>query len=87
MSLRIYFKHTSPLPIAEETGTGASATMKRSQQGCKMVLDGHANEPGKRKCKLYTAFTDEQWANIGKYAAENGNAAALLMWKKILFVT
>ena len=35
------------------------------------------NEPVKKKRRVYTAFTDQQRAAIGKYAAECGNAAAL----------
>ena len=34
-------------------------------------------EPVKKKWKVSTAFTDQQWVAVGKYAAECGSVAAL----------
>ena len=74
MSILSYFK-ASPLPTPKETGIGASAT-KAANQAVSRVLSP-VNEPVKKKRKVYSAFTDQQRAAIGKYAAECGNAVAL----------
>ena len=79
MSILSYFK-ASPLPTPKETGIGASAT-KAANQAVSRVLSP-VNEPVKKKQKVYTAFTDQQWAAIGKYAAECGNAAALRKYQQ-----
>ena len=79
MSILSYFK-ASPLPTPKETGIGVSAT-KAANQVVSCVLSP-VNEPIKKKRKVYTAFTDQQQAAIGKYAAECGNAAALPKYQR-----
>ena len=63
-----YFQPSSAdLPSPEEVGLGeAAAPFEKSS------VAAHG-----RKRKRYTAFTDEERARIGHYAAENGNSAAL----------
>ena len=70
----------SPLPTPKETGIGTSAT-KASNQAVSRVLSP-VNESVKKKRKVYTAFTDQQRAAIGKYTAECGNAAALRKYQQ-----
>ena len=47
------------------------------------VLAGQqAKEPAAKKSKVYTAFKDSQRAQIGRYAAENGYAAPLRIFRQ-----
>ena len=75
LCLSYHILKASPLPTPKETGIGASAT-KAANQAVSRVLSP-VNESVKKKRKVYTAFTDQQRAAIGKYAAECGNAATL----------
>ena len=76
MSLRRYFKPISTLPTPEETGISAVAT-KEANKAVKRVLDEDKSEKPPLKLRKYTTLSDEQRAKVGKYAAENGNTAAL----------
>ena len=77
MSLLHYFKPISTLPTPEETGIGEAAT-KQANKAVQRVLESEEPPPKQRK---YTTYSDEQRAEVGKYAAENGNAAALRKFK------
>ena len=75
--LRRYFKPVAALPTAVETSVGEVATTT-ANKAVQQVIEGGAESGGRgRERKAYTTFTDEQRAKRGKYAAENGNSAAL----------
>ena len=78
-----YFKPACPLPTPQETGIGESAT-RETNDAVKRVLAGQqAKEPAAKKRKVYTAFNkDSQRVQIGRYAAENGNAAVLRKFRQ-----
>ena len=76
MSIRSYFKPACSLPTPVETGIGAVAT-KEANRAVQRVLDEQSSQQPSPKRRKYTTFNDEQRARVGKYAAENGNTAAL----------
>lgn len=52
--------------------------MKKANEAVQTQLDCQKSQKSRpKKHKAYTTFSDEMRANIGRYAAENGNAAAL----------
>lgn len=65
MTLYRYFKRA--LPTAEETGLSENAT-KGANEAVSAVLMGPSEATVSRK-RSYLAFTDEQRATIGRYAA------------------
>ena len=71
MALLKYFMTT--LPTAKETEIGEKAT--KEVKVAVLQLTGPQRENG--KWKAYMAFSDEQRAATGQYAAENSNAAAI----------
>ena len=73
MSLLHYFKPISTLPMLEETGIGEAAT-KQANKAVQQVLE---SEQPPSKQRMYTTYSNEQQAKVGKYATENGNTAAL----------
>ena len=65
------------LPTSSDAGIEES-TMKKANEAVQTELDRQKSQKScPKKCKAYTAFSDEMHANIGRYAAENDNAAAL----------
>lgn len=68
-----YFPPASSLPIAAGTGIGEAGTREANCDiRCVIAECGR-----KKKRKAYTAFSKDQRAEISKYAAGNGNNAAL----------
>ena len=53
--------------LGERATESANTTVQSAMETCSSF----------KKRKSYTAFSDEMRAAIGRYAAENGNAAAL----------
>ena len=76
MSIQSYFKPARSLPTPAETGIGEVAT-KEANRAVQRVLDEQSSQQPSPKRRKYTTFNDEQRARVGKYAAENGNTAAL----------
>lgn len=80
--LRYFAKSSLSLPTAKDTGLG-EATTKEANTAVQRVLEQSmqgGNSTG-RKRKIYTSFSDEQRAAIGRYAAEHSNAAAVKKFK------
>ena len=77
MSILSYFKPSSMLPSPSDTGIGVVATKEANEDIRKVIDRGASANVVSKKRKAYTAFSDETRADIGRYAAENGNAAAL----------
>ena len=73
MSLLNYFQPSKGLPTTEQTGLPARV-LREANEAVKEALNA-TNVPKKRK--YTTAFTAEDRAAIGRYASENGNAAAV----------
>ena len=61
------------LRTAKETGIG-NKDMKEANAAVSRLTSPQREN---RKRKAYAAFSDEQRATIGQYAAENSNAAAI----------
>ena len=80
MSILSFFKTTFPIPTADDTGIGLQATQKANEAVKRVMSEQQAKQPAKKR-KIYTTFTDQQRPNIGKYAAENGNAACLRKYR------
>ena len=76
MSIRLYFKPVSSLPTLKETGISAVA-IKEAHKAMQRVLVEQRSQQLSPKRRKYTTFSDAQCAKVGKYAAENGNTAAL----------
>ena len=73
MSLLRYLKPVTSLPTAEQTGLPA-ITLKKAVQDAL----GHAAKTATSRTRKYTiTFTPEDQASIRRYAAENGNSAAV----------
>ena len=81
MSILRYFKPSSTLPAPSEVQISPLAT-KEANKAAQEELNRQQAVCQKCKRKTYTSFSNETRADIGKYAAENGNTAAL----KRLFV-
>ena len=73
------FKQFSTLPTTSETGIGVIATDK-ANAAVQNELD-QQNSRGFKKHKVYTAFFAKTRAEIGRYAAENGNVQVAAMRK------
>ena len=72
MSILQYFKPSSSLPTPSETGIGDIATDEENA-----AVQKELDRQSCKSSKVYTTFSDKTRAEIGRYAAENGNAAAL----------
>ena len=68
MSIRNYFKPVLPLTSPEDTGLSIRAIRVANVS----IQQASEESPSKKR-----KYTDEQRAKVGKFAAENGNAAAL----------
>ena len=80
MSLRRYFQPATTLPTASLTQLSPNV-LQEVNQAVGAALQPKENG-GRRTCKRkYTTFTPEDRARIGKYASENGNAAAVKKFK------
>ena len=77
MSILSHFKPSSMLPSLSDTGIRVVATKEANEAVRKVIDRGASTNAVSKKCKAYTAFSDETRADIGRYAAENRNAAAL----------
>ena len=67
----------SALPTSRDIGL-ADSTTKKANESVQREPDRQKGEKSlPKKRKAYTTFSAETRADIGKYAAENGNAAAL----------
>ena len=76
MSFLRYFKPYCALPTSRDAGLADSAT-KKANESVQRELDRQKGEKSLPKKRMaYTAFSAETRADIGKYAAEKGNAAA-----------
>lgn len=69
MSLLKYFK---PSPSQTEIGKRLTAAANKEVERVTSAASS-----AERKRKRYATYTDEDRAKIGRYAAENGNVAAL----------
>lgn len=69
MSLLKFFKPTNTLPTAKDTGLSEHVIREANQ--------AVSEAPPVKKMKYTTTFSPDDRAEIGKYAAENGNAAAV----------
>ena len=80
MALLKYFSRS--LPTAEDTGIGEVATREANRAVTEEIRRSEAAQTKPpRKRKAYIVFSSEQRAAMGKYAAENGNAAAVKKFK------
>ena len=77
MSILSYFKPSSMLRSLSDTGIGVVATKEANEVVRKVIDHGTSVNVVSKKRKAYTAFFDETRVDIGRYAAENRNAAAL----------
>ena len=73
MSILRFFKPSSTLPTPQDTGLGERATESANTA----VQSAMETCSSSKKRKSYTAISDKMRAAIGRYAAKNGNAAAL----------
>ena len=83
MCIQRYFKPVSSLLTLEEMGIGVLAK-KEANKAMQCVLDEQSSQQPSSKRRKYTTFSDEQRAKVGKYAAENGNTAALRKFRSEL---
>ena len=80
MSLLRYFKSANRLPTADEAGLPTTVTAEVNK-AVEKALHGASKVEKSKKRKYTTAFTPEDRAAIGRYAAENGNAKAVKKFK------
>ena len=80
MSLLRYFKPANRLPTADEAGLPTTVTAEVNK-AVEKALHGASKVEKSKKRKYTTAFTPEDRAAIGRYAAENGNAKAVKKFK------
>ena len=73
MSITNYFK-SAGLPAPNDTVIGPVATHEANRSVKRALEKQQRSEPKKRK--VYSNFSEQDRAVIGKYAAENGGAAA-----------
>ena len=73
MSITNYFK-SAGLPAPNDTVIGPVATHEANRSVKRALEKQQRSEPKKRK--VYSNFNEQDRAVIGKYAAENGGAAA-----------
>ena len=83
MSILSYLKPVQRLPTPSEAGLPDSVTADVNQIVEKVLSDGEKGTEARRKPKrkYTTSFSPKDRAVIGKYAAENGNAAAVKKFK------
>ena len=85
MSLYQFFKPTTSLPTAEETGLSARIIKEANKAVKEVLTDQHSTSSSQsssgKKRKYTTSFPFEIRAKIGHYAAENGNGAAVKKFK------
>ena len=79
MSLRRYFKPANKLPTADKAGLSANV-VKEVNQVVTRTLERSEASAGKKR-KYTTIFTPEDRAAIARYAAQNGNSAAVKKFK------
>ena len=79
MSLRRYFKPANKLPTADKAGLSANV-VKEVNQVVTRTLERSEASTGKKR-KYTTTFTREDRAAIARYAAQNGNSAAVKKFK------
>ena len=79
MSLRRYFKPANKLPTADKAGQSANV-VKEVNQVVTRTLERSEASAGKKR-KYTTTFTPEDRAAIARYAAQNGNSAAVKKFK------
>ena len=79
MSLRRYFKPANKLPTADKAGQSANV-VKEVNQVVTRTLERTEASAGKKR-KYTTTFTPEDRAAIARYAAQNGNSAAVKKFK------
>ena len=79
MSLRRYFKPANKLPTADKAGQSANV-VKEVNQVVTRTLERTEASAGKNR-KYTTTFTPEDRAAIARYAAQNGNSAAVKKFK------
>ena len=78
MALFRYFQPTQP--TARETDL-KEAVVQAANAAVFQEIQNTTDNTGTRKRKVYTAFTAEQRAAVGKYASKNGNARITLTKK------
>ena len=78
MSLYHYFKPTSDLPTASQTGLPEVVVQEVNEEVKRRLVQNR--EQGK-KWKYTTTFTPEDCAAIGEYAVKNGKARATKKFK------
>ena len=85
MNLHRYFKPAVALSTASQTQLSPAVLREVNQAVTTALQREEARSPsqGARKRKYDTSFTPEDRAAIGKYAAENGNAAAVKKFKTV----
>ena len=77
MSILTFFKPKRTLPTAENTGLSEHMT-REANKAVESALQKESEAPPERKKRKYTTtFSPEDRAEIGKYASECGNAAAV----------
>ncbi len=81
MSLWNYLKQVNRLPTPEQAGLPVNMA-QQVNQAVEKAMDRAPNAEGRTKKRKYTtSFMPEDCAAIGRYTAENGNAAAVKMLK------
>ncbi len=81
MSLLNYLKPVNRLPTLEQAGLPVNVA-QQVNQAVEKAMDHAPNADGRAKKRKYsTSFTPEDRATIGRYTAENGNAAAVTKFK------
>ena len=75
MSLYNYFHPVFSLPTSQQSGLSEHGTFE-ANKAVEQVSEKKAGEKWK-----YSSFTDEDRATVGKFAAENGNTAAIKHFK------
>ena len=77
MSLHRYFKANLTLPTTKETGLSPRTLVEAIKSVEQLFLASQSEEKQTKKRKYTTTFTPKDRADIGRYAAENGNLAAV----------
>ena len=78
-SPQVFFKSTNALPTAKDTGLSEHVIRDANKAVENAQKEQQVSEapPVKKKRKYTVTFSPEDTVQIGKYAAENGNAAAV----------
>ena len=77
MALLRYLKPKSSHPAAKDTGLDETTTKEANAAVQRVLTEQPQPTGGTRTRKLYTYFSDEQRAAIGRYTTEHSNAAAV----------